>query len=150
MNVSRDELAVRSLVDALVLGWNAQDGSAYARPFAVDADFTNVMGLRARGREAIARGHDEILATVFKGTTLAARVDQVRFLRPDVAVADVAFNLHDAEGKASDRYPPSMAGLIAVRDGDAWSIAVFRNMIPFQRPLAGPMERSLAGERGAS
>ena len=43
-----------------------------------------------------------------------------------------------------------MAGLIAVRDGDAWSIAVFRNMIPFQRPLAGPMERSLAGERGAS
>jgi uncharacterized protein (TIGR02246 family) len=86
---------------------------------------------------------------VFKGTTLAARVDQVRFLRPDVAVADVAFSLREKDGKASDRFPGSMAGLIAVRDGDAWSIAVFRNMIPFQRPPAGPVERSLAAERDA-
>src|SRR5262245_1849550 len=60
MNATQDELAVRNLVDGLVAGWNAHDGAAFARPFATDADFTNVMGLRARGRVTIARGHDEI------------------------------------------------------------------------------------------
>jgi uncharacterized protein (TIGR02246 family) len=98
MNATQDELALRSLVDGLVAGWNAHDGTAFARPFADDADFTNVMGLRARGRETIARGHDEIFATLFKDTTLAAKIEQVRFLRPDVAVAEVVFTLRKNDG----------------------------------------------------
>jgi len=144
MNPTQDEAGIRDLIDGLVAGWNAQDGTAYARPFAADADFTNILGLRARGREAIARGHDEILATVFRGTTLAATVDQVRFLRPDVAVADVAFTLRQRDGTPWGGVPWSLAGLVAVREGGSWSIAVFRNMIPFERPSTGPVERALA------
>ena len=144
MNAIQDELAVRSLVDGLVAGWNAQDGAAFARPFAADADFTNVMGLRARGRETIARGHDEIFATLFKDTTLAATVEQIRFLRPDVAAAEVVFTLRKKDGAPWGGFPRSLASFIAVRDGEAWSIAVFRNMVPFERPMTGPVERSLA------
>ena len=76
MTPTQDNLAVRTLVDGLVAGWNAQDGTAFARQFAADADFTNVMGLHAKGRDVIARGHDEIFATLFKGTTLTATVEQ--------------------------------------------------------------------------
>ena len=145
MNATQDELAVRRLVDGLVAGWNAHDGTAFARPFAADADFTNVMGLRARGRETIARGHDEIFATLFKDTTLSAVVEQVRFLRADVAVAEVTFTLRKNDGTPWGGFPRSLVSFVAVRDCEAWSIAVFRNMVPFERPLTGPLERSLAG-----
>ena len=144
MTPTQDELAVRTLVDGLVAGWNAQDGTAFARQFAADADFTNVMGLHAKGRDVIARGHDEIFATLFKGTTLTATVEQIRFLRPDVAVASVVLALRQKDGTPWGAFPRSLASLIAVRDGESWSIAVFRNMVPFQRPAAGPVERSLA------
>jgi hypothetical protein len=40
------------------------------------------------------------------------------------------------------------AGYVATKDGDTWSIAVFRNMVPFVRPAAGPVERSLEAARG--
>ena len=150
MNAIQDELAVRNLVDGLVAGWNAHDGTAFARPFAADADFTNVMGLRARGRETIARGHDEIFATLFKDTTLAATIEQIRFLRADVAAAEVAFTLRMKDGTPWKGFPRSLVSFVAVRDGSSWSIAVFRNMVPFERPMTGPVERALAAAQNAS
>ena len=105
MTPTQDELAVRTLVDGLVAGWNAQDGTAFARQFAADADFTNVMGLHAKGRDVIARGHDEIFATLFKGTTLTATVEQIRFLRPDVAVASVVLALRQKDGTPWGAFP---------------------------------------------
>ena len=144
MTPTQDEASIRKLVDGLVAGWNAQDGTAFARPFAADADFTNVMGLRAHGREVIARGHDEVFATVFKGTTLTPAIEQVRFFRPDVAVAEVVFTLRQKDGTPWRGYPRTIASLTAVREDGTWAIAVFRNMVPFERPAAGPVERALA------
>ena len=68
MNHTQDEQAIRDLVAAFVAGWNAGDGDACGRPFAENADFTAVTGTRARSRDLIARGHAEILSTVFHGT----------------------------------------------------------------------------------
>jgi hypothetical protein len=40
-------------------------------------------------------------------------------------------------------------GLAAcTKEDDAWSIAVFRNMVPFGRPTAGPLERELMASPG--
>ncbi len=114
--------------------------------FAEDADFTNIMGLRAHGRDVIARGHDEILATFFKGTRLHSEIDQIRFVRPDVAVVDASWMLRTPDGEPFPIKRSSM-GLVATKDNGVWSIAVLRNMIPFERPVAGPIERSLAAAR---
>jgi uncharacterized protein (TIGR02246 family) len=138
MTDSGDEAAIRGLVEQLVEGWNAGDGAAYARPFAADADFTNILGFKAHGRDLIARGHAEILSTIYKGIRVAATVEGIRFLRPDVAVADVA--LEYSEGSPTRR---ASAGLVATKEADGWSIAVFRNMVPFARPMAGPLDRGL-------
>ena len=150
MTPTQDEVSIRKLIDGLVAGWNAQDGNAFARQFAPDADFTNVMGLRAHGRELIARGHDELFATVFQGTTLTPAIEQVRFLRPDVAVAEVVFTLKQKDGTPWRGFPRSIASLTAVREGETWAIAVFRNMVPFERPAAGPVEKSLAAAQSSS
>jgi uncharacterized protein (TIGR02246 family) len=145
MTTARHDAELSGLIDTFVQGWNAGSGERLARAFAPDADFTNVMGLRAHGREVIAQGHNEILATVFRGTRLEAAINQVRYLRPDVAAVDVILTLRGADGLPVAMLPAgqSSAGLVATRDGGSWAIAVFRNMIPFTRPAAGPVERSL-------
>src|SRR5215470_7523215 len=118
MSMTNEEVAVRGLIDAFVNAWNAGDGEAFARPFAEDADFTAIHGLRARGRESIARAHSEIFATTYKGTKLSPTVESVRFLRPDVAVADVTME--------SQNFPfglrRTLPLVVATKEGGAWSI----------------------------
>jgi uncharacterized protein (TIGR02246 family) len=147
---TNDEKAIRSLVDTFVDGWNAHDGATCAKPFAVDADFTAITGLKAHGRDVIARGHDEILSTIYRGTRNCANVQSIRFLRPDVAVVDVIFSLRKENGQPFE-LRGSSCGMVVIKEGGNWSIAVLRNMIPFERPAAGPLERELkADSRRAS
>ncbi len=140
----KDDTEIAALLDTFVEGWNAASGTALARAFAPDADFTNVMGLRARGRETIAHGHDEVLATVFRGTRMAASVERIRVLRPDVAVVEASLALRAADGGPFVGPGESRATFVATREAEGWTIASFVNMIPFTRPAAGPVERSLA------
>jgi uncharacterized protein (TIGR02246 family) len=139
-----DEAAVRALLDEFIEGWNSGSGSSLARPFAADAEFTNIMGLKVRGRALIARGHDELFETVFFGTRLSGGVESVRFLRRDVAYADAVLELQNSDGTPHDMLSRALPAFIAVKEGESWSIVVFRNMIPFERPPAGPLERSLS------
>lgn len=142
MTKIQDEQAIRELVAAFVAGWNAGDGNACARPFAENADFTAVTGARARGRDLIGRGHAEILATVFRGTRNTGIVNDITFLRPDVAVADVTFRIEPMADKPW--LPPySSCGIVATKENGVWAIAVFRNLVPFGRPVAGPLDKEV-------
>jgi len=140
MNNLQDEQAIRELVAAFVAGWNAGDGYACARPFAENADFTAVTGQRIKGRDMIGRGHAEILSTIFRGTRNSAVVNDITFLRPDVAVADVTFRIEPMADKPW--LPPySSCGMVATKENGIWAIAVFRNLVPYDRPIAGPLDR---------
>lgn len=141
-----DEMAIEGLVQVFVDGWNAGDGTALARPFAVDADFTAITGLKAKGRDVIAKGHNEILATVYRGTVNSGKVETIRFLRPDVAVADVTFRFV-GEIRPFGLQQTS-CGLLCTKDDGTWSIAAWRNMVPFARPMAGAVEQQLAAANG--
>ena len=153
MTPQTDATEVTRLLETLARGWNTASGATYASAFAGDADFINILGMHARGRDLIARGHDEILATVFRGTRMTAVVDSVRFLRPDVATVEATLSLRQADGQpftfsgpSRPPMPHTKAGYVATKQGETWSIAVFRNMVPFARPAAGPVERALEAE----
>ncbi len=141
--MSHDENAIRALIDTFVAGWNQANGTQLASVFTQDADFTAITGLNVRGRNLIARGHDEILATIYRGTTLAGELDRIDFLRPDVALLNVKFFLRK-DGKS---FFPGVAhtscGIVALRSDGVWQLAAFRNMVPFARAVAGPVEREL-------
>ena len=148
---TQDEQEIRGLVQAFVEGWNAGDGEACARPFAEDADFVAITGLKAHGRDLIARGHAEILSTVFRGTQLSAAVESIRFVRADVAVVDATMRLRYEDGRAfvPGQYPGySSAGLVVAKDAGRWSIIAFRNLVPFGRPAAGPLEEQAMRDQG--
>jgi uncharacterized protein (TIGR02246 family) len=141
-----DEIEIRGLIDTFVRGWNAPSGEVIGSVFAEDADFTSITGMRAKGREMIARGHDEILATIYRGSKGGGRVNDVRFLRPDVAAVDVTLTLENAPSGPMQ----SRLGCVATREAAGWKIAVFRNMIPFVRPAAGPVEAGLQAAGSAA
>ena len=143
MQTASDDQAIRSLIDQFIEGWNAADGSLCARPFTSNSDFTAINGIRARGRDLIARGHSEILSTIYRGTQLNGVVNSIDYLRPDVASVDATFHLTPAQ----TWFPKyTSCGIIATKDAGVWSIAVFRNMVPFGRPTGGPLDRQLVEE----
>lgn len=121
-----DEAAIRQIVQQLQDGWNAHDGKAFAAPFATDADYVVVNGMYGKGREEIERGHTGIFTTVYKDSRNVATFKRVRFLRPDVAVAHVEWNL-EYKMNGETRKGHALSTLVLTREGGKWSIAAFQN-----------------------
>src|SRR5215213_7476556 len=71
-NRAEDEAVVRAIVIRLQDAWNAGDSKAFAAPFAEDADYVVVNGMRIKGRATIDSGHRGIFDTVYKGSNNTA------------------------------------------------------------------------------
>lgn len=120
------EDAIRKLVLRMEEGWNAGSGKTFAEPFADDADYVVVNGLRLKGRAAIEAGHQKIFDTIYKDSHNTAAVQSIRFLRADVAVIHVQWRLSRRENGAQ-REGNAMSSMVITRGGGRWSIAAFHN-----------------------
>jgi len=129
---NQDETAIRQIIKSVEEGWNAHDAKAFAAPFASDADYVIVNGMYIKGRDAIEKGHVGIFTTVYKDSRNAATVKSVRFLRPDVAVVHVEWNL-EYSPSGETRKARAMNTMIMTKDSGKWSIAAFHNT-PVQMP----------------
>ena len=125
-NSSTDEAAIRQVVQQVEDGWNAHDGKAFAAPFALDADYIVVNGMNLKGRETIEKGHTSIFTTIYKDSHNVATVRSIRFLRPDVAVVHIEWNLKFRAG-GEMRKGHAMNTMVMTKEGGKWSIAVFQN-----------------------
>lgn len=123
---SADEAALRQIVKQLEDGWNAHDAKAFSAPFATDADYVVVNGMYIKGREEIEKGHAGIFSTVYKESHNVGTVKSVRWLRPDVAVVHVEWNLEFTIGGETKK-GHAMNTIIMAKDGGKWSIAAFHN-----------------------
>lgn len=129
---NQDEAAIRQIVKNVESAWNAHDGKMFAAPFATDADYVVVNGMYIKGRDAIEKGHIGIFTTIYKDSRNAATVKSVRFLRPDVAVAHVEWNLEFKAGGETKK-ARAMNTMIMTKDNGKWSISAFHNT-PIQPP----------------
>lgn len=125
-NSGADESAIRQVVQQLQDGWNAHDGKAFAAPFASDADYVVVNGMKIKGREDIEKGHTGIFTTIYKDSHNVGTIRGVRFLRPDVAVVHVEWNLEFRMGGETKK-GHAMNTLVMTKEGGKWSIAAFQN-----------------------
>ena len=121
-----DETAIRQVVKQVEDGWNAHDGKAFAAPFTADADYVVINGIRQSGREAIEKSHTAIFTTIYQDSRNAGTVKSIRFLRPDVAVVHVEWNLEFNAG-GEPRKGHAMNTMVMTKDGGKWSIAAFQN-----------------------
>lgn len=120
-----DEDAIRQ-VQQLQDGWNAHDAKAFAAPFTADADYVVINGMVLKGREAIEKGHAGIFASIYKDSRNAATIKSIRFLRSDVGVAHVEWNLEFRDGGETKKNR-AMNTMVMTKENGRWSIAVFQN-----------------------
>jgi len=119
-----DETAIRENVKQLESGWNKKSGAIFAKPFAEDADYVVINGMYFKGRAEIQTAHQQIFDTIFKETTVTFDIRQIRFLRPDVAVAHV--NGHRT-GPTRELVQDALLTLVMTKEKDGWTIAAFQN-----------------------
>jgi uncharacterized protein (TIGR02246 family) len=129
-----DEGEIQTLIDALTDAWKRGDAKAYGARVMPDATFTNVNGEFYVGREAFDRRHAEVFSGVFRGTTLAMTINKLRFVRPDVAIADIDTEVSGARlrplGAAvgPDGALRSRLLMALVKEQGAWWIAAYHNV----------------------
>ena len=134
VNRAEDEAAIRAIVIRLQDAWNAGDSKAWAAPFAEDADYVIVNGMRVKGRAIIESGHRGIFDTIYKGSHINGSVKSVRFIRDDVAIAHVEWLLKYNDGD-TPRENRAMNSIIVTKEKGVWSITAFHNtpILPAQR-----------------
>jgi uncharacterized protein (TIGR02246 family) len=127
MSVDADRI-VSDLVSELEKAWNAADGAGFARPFADDADFVNIRGEHNRSREAIAKGHQGIFNTIYKGSSVQYQVLGVRAIAAGVLLAHVTSTLKAPAGPLAGEHR-SLFTMVLVQDQHDWRIAGFHNTL---------------------
>jgi uncharacterized protein (TIGR02246 family) len=120
-----EEAPLRAIVRTLEEGWNAGDSAKFASPFAMDADYVIVNGVHIRTRPVIDFGHKQIFADIYKGSRNKATIKQIRFLRPDVALVHVQWNLE--YGSNREHKAEAMNSLVLTKNNGKWEIAGFHN-----------------------
>lgn len=135
------EAVVRNAVLGFQTTWNHHDMVAFGKLFALDADFVTVSTAWMKGRETIQRSHAWLHGAIprdtpgfpksagpqyglFKHTTMRFIHIDVRFLRSDVAIARVNWELF------GDPRTPTRRGLLTfvlTRQNGGWLIAAGQN-----------------------
>jgi len=132
---ARDEQAIRAIIQAHATAWNNRDAVAAAAVLTPDAVWITSSGDVLRGRAAVERAHRQWLAedSAQGGSTHRHPPEtiRIRFLRPDVAVADlegenVGGRERDGTPLPARRYP---LFIVVTNQDRQWRIAEVRNTI---------------------
>jgi uncharacterized protein (TIGR02246 family) len=123
-----DQAAIETIVGQLENAWNAKDGTAFAIPFAQDADFVTIRGEHFRGRTAIAEGHATIFRTIYAGSSNRLTIETARLLSREVALVHVRALLDAPQGPLAGRHAARFSMVLTRRASD-WEIAAFHNTL---------------------
>jgi hypothetical protein len=137
-----DAEGVRNVVAGFATTWNRHDLDAFGKLFAPDAEFVNVGGVLWTGRQSIQAQHayshgvipadspgfseeDRRYYGIFKSSTLKIGQIDVRFVRKEVAVAHVTWELlGDARAQNPRR---GVFMFVLTRQNVGWLIAAAQN-----------------------
>jgi uncharacterized protein (TIGR02246 family) len=123
-----DEKALREFHRDFVAAYNKGDSEAVAAYYAPDADFVDIKGDRHHGRAEIEKRTANFFAQN-KGVKLRSPFGTVRFLTPDVAIADRSEELKSpVEGLPGTL----LATVVYVKRDGKWLQASVRLMVSFR------------------
>jgi uncharacterized protein (TIGR02246 family) len=108
--------------------WNNGDGAPWGERFTEDGHFVNIHGARVRGSEAIAKGHQAIFDTVYKGSTVQYSVLDADAITEDCLLGVVAARLDAPSGPLEGTHQSIITALF-VRDGGGWKVRAFQNTL---------------------
>jgi uncharacterized protein (TIGR02246 family) len=122
---AQDEAAVRALGDNFAKTFLQKNAELRASLFAEDGTFVTPVGDFLQGHVAMAKDFGPEAQQAVNGTTQAAFSNyRIRFIKPDVAVADALLTVRNVNGPDGTIIPviPINFFFVAVRHGDKWLI----------------------------
>jgi uncharacterized protein (TIGR02246 family) len=137
---ARDEAAVRALGDSFAKAFVEKNAEVRASLFTEDGTFVTPVGDFLQGRAAMVKDFGPEAQQAVTPTTQAAFSNyRIRFIRPDVAVADALLVVHNVKGADGKIIPviPINFFFVATRHGDQWLIEDGR--AHFAAPLPNSM-----------
>jgi uncharacterized protein (TIGR02246 family) len=129
-----DEGRIRRIIAEQVTAWNAGDAKAFSASFAENGSFTNIRGSLFYGHRAFEDRHVEIFRTFFKGSKLAMSPTKIRFVRPDVAIADIATEVSQLSGAPPGLTPGGDGRIhtrlqeVFVKNAGEWRVESYHNV----------------------
>jgi uncharacterized protein (TIGR02246 family) len=120
-----DEAAVRAVIEAFLDTREKNDAAGLAALLTADVDQRQTSGNMRSGRDAVVQG--SLATQQSTGGTRTITVDSLRFVGPDVAIAD---GRYDSVGRADGTDQRMLTSMVLRREGGAWKIAAIRNMLP--------------------
>jgi uncharacterized protein (TIGR02246 family) len=120
-----DEAAIRAVIQAFLDTREKNDAAGLAALLTADVDQRQTSGNMRSGRDAVVQG--SLATQQSTGGTRTISVDSLRFVGPDVAIAD---GRYDSLGRADGTDQRMLTSMVLRREGGAWKIAAIRNMLP--------------------
>src|SRR5262245_9015479 len=124
-----DENMIRKWMSDYIECWNNHDARALSLLFEEDADFIGASGGLIKGRSEIEKLMAEELSSVLREWTLSASIEDIRFLKSDIAVANGAY---EATGIGSNAQAAPLKGLhtsIMCKKGETWMCVGARSIV---------------------
>jgi len=122
---ARDEAAVRALGDTFAKAFVQKNAELRASLFAENGTFVTPVGDFLQGRVAMVKDFGPEAQQAVNGSTQASFSNyRVRFIKPDVAVADALLTVRNVNGPDGTIIPviPINFFFVAARHGDQWLI----------------------------
>jgi uncharacterized protein (TIGR02246 family) len=114
---------ITDLVDEVVR--NQSDPEAFLPRHTDDVVVVNIAGRRVLGRDTLEAAMRQALASPLADVTTTVEVDDIRFVRDDVAIVSCTKTVHDGRSGEPDALPSVGAMSYVMVDGDdGWRIAL--------------------------
>jgi uncharacterized protein (TIGR02246 family) len=126
------ETALKELMSNFTGDWHRSDAHALSMFWVADGDFTNPSGQVMHGRAEIEAFYAAAFAHGYSGSTATASIENIRFVRPDVAIIDGTFQIVGAVTADHQPIPPETGRytVLAERVSGKWWIIANREMEP--------------------
>jgi len=129
-----DSLAINKISHDFEVAFNTHDAKAFSNLFRPNGEFTNVVGISAKGRKAIEEFHAPMFEGKpgyfsFKYSTLKNNIPKISIIKPDIASVDIFWTMDKCflpdGSEAINR--AGLITLLLVKENEKWEIAVMHN-----------------------
>jgi len=124
-----ESAGIKQTLNDWASAFNRHDAHACVQDFAEDADMVSLAGIRYHGRKAIEDHYGKTFSTTLANAHRTDTVQSIRFLSPEIASVDDAYELVGSTSKTpgdSSVVPPRKGyyQLIYVKQNGQWLIAI--------------------------